>query len=226
MASPGARIQVRHHAEKAKLDDVVAGGERLAVVEECRLAGGAFDPVGDERGVAGGVVLLEEELAVGGGSELDVLVGVWARALRGRTSGRWAEYEFGRGVELTFAGDRGQDGLGPDVAFAAGSLRRCKGTRRGCFRAEWRRRAVPVIPERRRYLGWRRRHEACRRSVEAMVAWGSMGVVVLDRCGVDLIDDDGGLGERRRLDRRGGRCATAFGWAGIFEQGVEVEFVG
>ena len=48
---PGAHAEVQ-------VDDIVAGGERLAVVEECGLAGGAFDPVGHEGGVAGGVVLL------------------------------------------------------------------------------------------------------------------------------------------------------------------------
>ncbi len=70
-ARPGAHAEV-------ELDERLAGGERFAVVEELGQAGGAFDPVGDERGVASGVVLLKEELAVGGGGELDVLGGVGA----------------------------------------------------------------------------------------------------------------------------------------------------
>ena len=51
------------------------------------------------------------------------------------------------------------------------------------------------------------------------------GVVVLDRRGVGLIDDDGGFGEGGfGIAAAGG--ASAFGWAGIFEQGVEVELGG
>ena len=109
-AHPGAHAEV-------EVDHVVAGGERFAVVEECGLAGGALDPVRDERGVAGGVVLLEEELAVGGGGEFDVLVGVGARAY-GAEHLLAAEDEFD-GALGDFCGHGGEDGVGPDVAFAA-----------------------------------------------------------------------------------------------------------
>ena len=138
-AHPGAHAEV-------EFDEGVAGGERFAVVEECGQAGGAFGPVGDERGVAGGVVLLEEELAVGGGGELDALGGVGARAY-GAEHLLAAEDEFDRALS-DFGGHRGEDGVGPDVAFAAEAAAGVMGTGRGCWRAEWRRRG-PVIPGRR-----------------------------------------------------------------------------
>jgi hypothetical protein len=70
---PGAHTQV-------EFDHPVIDRDRLAVVHEVGLACGVLDPVGDERGEAGGVVLLQEELAVGGGGEFDALGGVGARA--------------------------------------------------------------------------------------------------------------------------------------------------
>ena len=109
-AHPGAHAEVER-------DDEVAGGERFAVVEQRGLVGGAFDPVGDEGGVAGGVVLLEEELAVGGGGELDVLAGVGARAY-GAEHLLAVEDELDRALG-DFGGHGGEDGVRPDVAFAA-----------------------------------------------------------------------------------------------------------
>ncbi len=52
------------------------------------------------------------------------------------------------------------------------------------------------------------------------------GVVVLDRRGVGLVDDDGGFGERggRIASVRG--AASALGRTGVLEQSVEVEFCG
>ena len=107
---PGAHAEVQ-------LDQWLAGGERFAVIEEGGRVGGAFDPVGDERRVAGGIVLLEEKLAVGGGGELDVLGGVGARAYG-------AEHLFAAEDELDralgdFRGHGSEDGVRPDVAFAA-----------------------------------------------------------------------------------------------------------
>ena len=62
-------------------------------------------------------MLLEEELAVGGGGELDVLGGVGARAY-GAEHLLAAEDEFDRALG-DFGGHGGEDGVGPDVAFVA-----------------------------------------------------------------------------------------------------------
>ena len=62
-------------------------------------------------------MLLEEELAVGGGGELDVLGGVGARAY-GAEHLLAAEDEFD-GALSDLCGHGGEDGVGPDVAFAA-----------------------------------------------------------------------------------------------------------
>ena len=62
-------------------------------------------------------MLLQEELAVGGGGELDVLGGVGAGAY-GAEHLLAAEDEFDRALgDLGSHG--GEDGVGPDVAFAA-----------------------------------------------------------------------------------------------------------
>ena len=51
-------------------------------------------------------------------------------------------------------------------------------------------------------------------------------VVVLDRRGVGLVDDDGGFGERGCGIAAARGAASAFGRTGVFEQSVEVEFCG
>ena len=59
----------------------------------------------------------QEEFAVGGGGELDALVGVGARAY-GAEHLLAAEDELD-GTLSDFGGHGGEDGVGPDVAFAA-----------------------------------------------------------------------------------------------------------
>ncbi len=109
-ALPGAHAEV-------EFNHWVTGGEGLAGVEDLGLACGVLHPVRDERGIAGGVVLLEEELAVGGSGELDALGGVGAGAYRTEHL-LAAEDEFDRALG-DFGGHGGEEGVGPDVTFGA-----------------------------------------------------------------------------------------------------------
>src|SRR6185437_6226352 len=97
----------------------MADRKRFAVVEQRGWVGSGFDPVGDERGVADGLMLLQQQLAVRRGGELDVLAGVGARADGAKHLGT-VEDKLDRALG-DLGGHRRKDGLRPDVALAAES---------------------------------------------------------------------------------------------------------
>jgi hypothetical protein len=165
---------------------------------------------------------LEEELAIGCGGELDVLEGVGAGAYG-------AEHLFAAEDEFDWTlgdpgGHRGEDGVGPDVAFGAEAA------------ADIGALDVDVGGWDGEGMGQRTLHAADALGgivdVELVAVPGGdggvrlHGVVILDRCGVDLIDDHGGFGEGGFGVAAVRGFASALGGASILEQRVEAEFGG
>ncbi len=207
------------------VDELLGDGVVLAVVQHLGGAGGVFGEVFEDGGVHDDVLLHGLELAVGGGGELDVVVGVGALA-DGAEHLVAVEHEFD-GLADDARGHGGERHVRPGRALGAEAAAGV-----GALDADVVEGDVEDLGDRHLDAG-----DVLGGVVEVELfalppgdgGVGLHGIVVLDGGDVGLVDGDAGLGEAGgdvAALVAGGLLAGLLGPAGFGEAALEVELGG